>query len=327
MSSMIQFLGTGIVAANKNTNTDQIMVYLPSKFPMADGKVEATAEQQEKQSLDAQGNTVNSKVLMSNAVPAFWKSMGDSNRLSSPDVREGSEVSIYQVTGQKKYYWTTWGMNAKTMRLETVMYGWSASPATDENITDPDKEDFNIDNFYTFMISTHTGKVSFRTSQKNQEKTVFEVMIDAMAGKIMVGGKEKSYLVLDDIERSLTYTNADGSVFNINKQVLTAYTKDKINLNADKEINLLTKKLNIQCDTWQVQAKNTQFQISSSWNVDCPKTTWKGDIDLTGNIDQKGGIKSTEEIYSASDVRSNVSLNNHLTTGVKSGSDKSGGPV
>lgn len=326
MSNVLNFLGTGIVAANKQTNTDQIMVYLPGKFPMADGKVEATAEQQQKQSLDAQGNTVNSNVLMSNAVPAYWKSMGDSNRLSSPDVREGSEVSIYQVSGQKKYYWTTWGMNAKTMRLETVMYGWSASPETSDNIAEGE-EDFNIDNFYTFMISTHTGKVTFRTSQKNGEKTVFELMIDAMAGKLMVGGKEKSFLVLDDIERSFTYTNADGSVFNLNKEVLTAYTKDKINLNADKEINLLTKNLNIQCERWQVKASNTQFKIDSSWNVDCPTTTWKGNIDLDGNIDQKGGINSSGVIHSDSDVTSDVSLNGHAHGGVKSGGDQSGGPI
>lgn len=324
--NVIENLGMGKVAATKQTNTGQIMVYLPGMFPMADGKVEATAEQREKKSQDAQGNTVNSNVLTSNAVPAYWKPMGDSNRMTPPDVREGSEVSIYQVKGQKKYYWTTWGVNAKTMRLETVIYGWSASPATDENITE-EEEDFNIDNFYTLIISTHTGKATFRTSQKNGEKTIFEIMVDAMAGRVMVGGKEKNYLVFDDVAHSLMYKNVDKSVFMVDKKTITAYAKDKISLSADNEINLLTKALKFQTKTWQVKAEKTQFDISSQFNMNCPVTNWEGKINLTGDIEQTGKHHATGLISSDTDVKSKVSLNNHLTTGVKSGGDQSGGPI
>ena len=324
--SVIENLGMGKVAATKETNTGQIMVYLPGKFPLADGKVEANAEQSQKQSVDAQGNTVNSDILISNAVPAHWKPMGDSNRVSPPDVREGSEVSIYQIKGQKKFYWTTWGVNAKTMRLETVIYGWSGSPEATENITE-EEEDFNLDNFYTLMISTHTGKTTFRTSQKNGEKTIFEIMVDSMAGRVMVGGKEKNYLVFDDIAHSLMYKNTEGSVFLVEKKKMTAYAPDSISINADKEISLLTKALKIQTDTWQVKATTTQFDISGSWNVNCPETNWKGNINLTGDIEQTGGINSSGLIHSNEDVTSNVSLNNHLTTNVVKGGDTSGGPI
>lgn len=320
MQNMIHFLGMGVVASTKQTGDKQIMVRLPGMFPMDDGRNQATAQEQEQKSVDAQGNTVSSKTLVSNTMPAFWKSMGDTNRLTPPDVREGTEVAIYQITGQKKYYWTLWGVNAKTMRLETVIMGWSANPNTDENITEGE-EDFNIDNFYTLMVSTHTGKITLRTAQKNGEKTLFELMIDAMAGKIMIGGKEKNYLMLDDIAHSFTYMNADGSIFNVLKEKISMYAKDSINLNGDKEINLLTKKLNIQCEQWQVKAASAQFDISNVWNVNVPTTNWKGNIFHVGDTEQTGSHKSTGEIHSDTDVTSDISLNDHKHPGVKQGSD------
>lgn len=321
MSNVIDFLGFGTVANNKESNTHQIYVYLPKVMPLADGKTTAEAKESQQQSKNAKGEAVQSTVMQGNAIPCVWNPMGDSNRLTPPDVREGSKVSVYQVTGSDTYYWTTWGINAETMRLETVMYGWSANPNIDENA------EFNIDNFYTFSVSTHTGEIRFRTSQANGEATVFEMLINAMKGKIMIGGKEKNYMVFDDIKHSLTYTNAEGSVIDVTQKVITAYSKDSINMQGVESINLLTKTLNIECKDWRVKADTTQFNISKSWQIKCPETSWEGNITLKGNIDQDGGINSTGKIHSDTDVTSKVSLNNHLTTGVKSGSDQSGGPV
>ena len=311
MANVIDFLGFGTVANNKESNTKQIYVYLPKVMPLADGKTTADAKESEQQSKNAKGEAVQSTVLQGNAVPCTWNPMGDSNRLTPPDVREGSKVSVYQVTGSDTYYWTTWGVNAETMRLETVMYGWSASPNIDENA------EFNINNFYTFSVSTHSGEIRFRTSQANGEATIFELLINAMKGKIMIGGKEKNYFVLDDIKHSFTYTNADASVLNVEKKDITLYSKNSINMQGVESINILTKKLNVECKDWQVKADNAQFNISSTWGVKCPTTNWEGNIKMKGNIDQNGGINSSGLIHSDTDVTSKVSLNTHKTTGVE----------
>ena len=286
--NLINFLGMGIVANNKESNTNTINVYLPSQFPMSDGQVVGTAEQSEQTSQNAEGMAVKSQVLKSNVVPANWRDFGGHNRMTSPDVREGSQVAIYQVTGQDTYYWTTHGLNPNTLRMETVIFGFSANPNLKANV------DFNMDDFYTFSISTHTGEIRFRSSQKNGEATTFEMLIDAMKGRIMIGGKEKNYLIMDDVAHSLTYTNVDKSTISVSKENITMYCEDTIALNAKKNINMLCKDMAIQCgNSFGLQAQTATINADVSMAVTCPETTWKGNITQEGNYEQTGNYDLT----------------------------------
>lgn len=329
--NLINHLGVGTVASTKQTNTDEIMVYLPSMAPAADGRVVATAKQVEKKSQNAYGEETTSRVLTSNTFPAKWRSMGDSNRITPPDVREGSQVSIYQVSGQNTYYWTTFGINAETMRLETVVMGYSANPQQGDDTP------FNIDNFYTMTVSTHEGFAAFRTTQANGEKAAFEVKIDGKNGKIMLGGSAGNYLVKDDVAHSLTYVNADGTIFNIDKKRVNVYAKDSVTFNADEAFNILTKIFNLKCESINIQADTADIRIGETkWTGNIEQIgNYKqtGDFDQTGDYsqvgdyDQTGNITSTGIIHADTDVTSLVSLNMHLTTGVKGGSDMSGPPL
>lgn len=323
--NLINHLGVGTVASTKQTNTDEIMVYLPSVAPAADGRVVATAKQVEKKSQNAYGEEVTSRVLTSNTFPAKWRSMGDSNRITPPDVREGSQVSIYQVSGQNTYYWTTFGINAETMRLETVIMGYSANPQQSDDTP------FNIDNFYTLTISTHEGFAAFRTTQANGEKAAFEIKVDGKNGKVMVGGSGQNYLVKDDVERSLTYVNSDGTIFNVDKKKVNVYAKDAVSFSADENFNILTKIFNLKCQKINIQADEADIRIG--------QTKWTGDIEhlgdydqtgdykQTGDYDQTGNITSTGLIHADIDVTSLCSLNTHITTGVRGGPDLSGPPM
>lgn len=323
--NLINHLGIGTVAATKQTNTNEIMVYLPGFAPAADGRTVATAQTVEKKSLNASGEEVASQVLTSNTFPAEWRAMGDTNRVTAPDVREGTQVSIYQVSGQNTYYWTTFGINAETMRLETVMWGYSANPALSENTP------FNIDNFYTMTISTHSGFASFRTTQANGEKAAFEIKVDGMNGKVMIGGSAKNYLVKDDVAHSLTYINADGSIWCVDKKKITAYCKDSITLNADEQINLLTKNFNLQCQTIGIKAELANVDIKqTNWTGNIKQTgdyVQEGNFDQEGNITQKGNTDTTGTVTAGVDVLSLVSLNYHIHAGVQSGNATTTTPV
>jgi hypothetical protein len=329
--NLINHLGVGTVASTKQTNTNEIMVYLPSMAPAADGRVVATAKEVEKKSENAYGEETTSRVLTSNTFPAVWRSMGDSNRITPPDVREGSKVSIYQVSGQNTYYWTTFGINAETMRLETVVMGYQANPQQDENTP------FNIDNFYTMTVSTHEGFMALRTTQSNGEKAAFEVKVDGMNGRIMMGGSGGNFLVKDDVAKSLTYVNADKTIFQVEKKNVKVYAKDSVTFNTDENFNILTKMFNLKCKNIAIEADTADIRIG--------KTKWTGDIDQTGDYkqagdydqtgdytqkgdyDQTGNIKSSGTIHADVDVTSLVSLNYHLTSFVQSGSGESGPPV
>lgn len=271
--SVLQFLGQGICAINKQTNTDMIYVYLPSLNPLASGQVKMSQQEVELKAQDSSGQEVKASTMRSNSYPAKWKNIGEPNRITPPDVREGTPVLIYQVTGSDVYYWTTWGQNVKTHRLETVIYGWSANPTIKENI------EFNLEDFYTLYISTHTGAIRLRTTQKNGEKTTWDCTIDAKNGLWSVIGGIGNSFILNDIERSLTYINKDKSFFNVNKKVINVNATDKLNINAGTTINVETKFLNIN--------------VKEKTVVNCPETMWTGNITQKGNYIQTGDYTQT----------------------------------
>lgn len=324
--NLINFLGIATVTATKQTNTDEIMFYLPSLAAAADGRAVATAEQETQKSVNANNEENTSTVLKSNSQVAIWKSMGDANRVTSPDVREGSQVAIYQVTGQTTYYWTTYGVNGTTMRMEKVVWGFQANPSVNDDTP------FNTDNFYTLTVDTFSGHMALRTAQSNGEKSALEVKVDGKSGRVMIGGSQKSYLVMDDNQQSLTYANVDKSVLNITRKKFTLVTEDSATFNAKEQFNILTKTFNLECKQIAIKADTGEIRIG--------KTIWKGDVDQTGDydltgditqqgdFDQKGNITSSGTIVGMTDVRTAlISLNLHAHIGVRGGSDTSGGPV
>lgn len=329
--NLINWLGVGTVAATKQTNTGEIMVHLAGQAPTADGRVVAHVEQKQETSLNANGEQETSTTMVSNVVPATWQSMGEPNRVTAPDVREGSKVSIYQVSGQNKYYWTTHGFSADTHRLETIIWGFSANPALDENTP------FNIDNFFTAKVDTREGFFSLRTSQSNGEKSGLEVKVDGKNGQVNIRGSEDSILSFDDFAHKLTYRNQEGAIIGVDKKNMAFYAPDSLTIASVENINVKTKNLNVQCKNITVQAELAKVAI--------PRTIWEGDIeqkgdytqegdykltgdiDQTGDMEQEGNLTSSGTIHADIDVTSLTSLNFHITTGVKGGPDMSGPPL
>lgn len=303
--NLLNCLGVGIVTSTKETNSDEVMVHIPSLFPTSEGRGSVEVDVRESSSLALDGTNSNARVLKANSVPAKWLRMGDVNRITPPDVREGSRVGIYQIEGQNQYYWTTQGMNAETLRLETVIYGWSGNPNINEDTP------FNIDNFYTLTVSTHEGEISLRTTDANGEATTFQIKLDTKTGKLYVVGKNQSSLVLDDVNRRLFYNNKDGTTLDINQKVISAYAPESINLISEKELVVSTKNIKIK---------------AAQMDLDIPITNWKGDVKHLGNKQQDGSQTSTGKIHSDSDVTSRVSLNEHDHGGVETGKGNTAKP-
>ena len=323
--NLLNCLGVGTVAGTKDTNTNEIMVYLPSLFPTADGRVTTDVKEVERVSLNAEGAEVRSRQLHSNTIPATWKNMGDNNRLTSPDVREGSKVAIYQVAGQNRYYWTLNGVNAETMRLETVMWGWSASPEVSENA------ELDVDKFYMMKVSTHDGVMGLRTSQANNEVSAFEIQINAMEGNINIGGSNGSQVFVDDANQKFVYKNEPGSVIMVDKKKATFYLPEQLNLFTEETINIKTKELNIEAKTCNVDIGLTRWKGRIEHTGDSAQTgdhdqkgdyTQDGDTERTGNSTTSGTVIGTTDVTTAL-----ISLNTHVTTGVRGGNDLSGPPA
>ena len=328
--SLLQFLGVGTVTATKETNTNEIMVYCPFLFPQAEGRMSASAEQVERTSKNAYNEEVRSVTLKSNSIPAVWKKMDDSNRISSPDVREGTPVAIYHIAGQNQYYWTLDGVNPNTFRMETVLHGWNANPNVDEN------GEFDVDNFYIFAIDTRNGLIQFRTSERNGEASKFDIQVNTMDGTITIGAKNHSMLNLNDVDHSFTYTNEEGALLRIERKEGTLYLPDKLSIFADNKFNLKTKEINVQAEEANIDIGLTRWKGKIERTGD---TDQIGDWDLKGNYQQLGDYQQTGDtrrtgnsytsgfVWGFTDVRTmTVSLNLHLHTAVRGGNDLSGPP-
>lgn len=323
--NLFNCLGLGIVTATKDTNTEEAMVYLPGLFPHAEGRANMGVSVGENRAFNDAGDEVTSTVMSSNSIPMKWINFSNNNRMTSPDVREGSMVAVYNVQGSSQYFWSYVGVNQETFRLETVLYGYSANP----NVESDNR--FDINNFYVFKVDTRDGKVSLRTSKRNKEKTRFEIEVDAKEGRITTVGDHGSYLCFDDVGRSLTYTNKDGSLFNIEKNTLTSFIPSTINLET-KTLNMVTDTLNLKSKTMNV-ATTTLNLNTTNLNVEAANTQWVGPIHVLGAISAVGGmsvegsLEATGVIHSDTDVTSRVSLNSHKTSGVVRGGDISDVPV
>lgn len=317
-------IGVGMVARNKQTNTDVCYVYPPSYFPAGDGEISGEVQTTEAKGLNKDGTENSSKVLSSNAIPAKWMNMQNPNRLTSPDVRIGSKVALYRWGDDPTIYWTTYGFSAETHRLETVIYGWNANPNTSKD------SPFDYSTFYVFEVSTHTGRVAFRTSQSNGELTKHEFALDTKSGRLTYADGEQNVLAVDSKNHSFLFQNQEKSQFFISKKNIMLSCQEQLILSATKQLTINTKQLNINAET-------TNFISPKGFTLK-GNATWQGNMTIMGNISSQvgpngeagdmscsGAIKATGQISSDVDViGGGVSLKNHKHQ--NSGGSGVGGP-
>lgn len=318
--NLINWLGIGVVAATKNTNTKEIMVHLPSRNPTADGRVEARVETKEMTSVNAAGETIKATTMVSNTIPAVWNAMGEANRLTAPDVREGSKVSVYQIGGQNRYYWTTQGMNSETYRQETIVWGFQANPTQDEDTP------FNIDDYFTITVDTRSGFFGLRTSQAAGENSALELKMDGGNGRLDFRGSGGTVLSVDDFNDKFTYFNSEGTTIGVDKKKVGIIAPESILLNAEKSINVITETLNIHAKEVNVKADKASVAI--------PETDWLGLIRLVGTIEQTGNIEQVGHTISTGVVQgltavmtAKTNLDTHFHGGVDNGDGVTSPPV
>lgn len=271
--NVLECLGIGIVAMDKETDTDEIQVYLPSMFPEGDGEVTTQVSTQTVSTQTPTGDTFSSTTLSSNTVPATWMAL-NTNRVTSPDVRNGSKVVVYKFKGQSKYRWTYFGMDG-TLRLETVIYAFSSSPNVDAN------SPVTPDNYYIFMISSHKKMIQLVTGQGNGEPTSYCISLDTGNGQFGIVDGENNILSINSMEHAFSFINDDKSFLNIEKKNITMSCEDSMLLKGKNNIDL--------------QCKDLKLKADNSITVDTKKTTWtspefllKANVTHEGNYNQKG---------------------------------------
>ena len=70
-----------------------------------------------------------------------------------------------------------------------------------------------------------------------------------------------------------------------------------------------------------INCQNEIEIVAKNIKIECPKTKIIGDIDITGSVNVKGDLNTSEDV-----TANGISLTTHLHSGVKAGGDKTGGP-
>lgn len=317
--NILECYGVGTVTMDKELNTDEIQVHVKALFPEADGEAATQVETKNVTTQTPTGDTTSSTTLQSNTVAAKWMAL-NTNRVTAPDVRKGSKVVVYKFAGQDVYRWTYFGMDG-TLRLETVIYAFSASPKVDINTP------VTPENYYMFMISTHQKKIQLVTGQGNGEKAAYVIELNTGEGQFSIVDSEDNIVSLNSIEHAFSYINAEKSFLNIEKKNFTLSCEDQGIIKAKNT-------LAIQCKDLQLKADNSIGIETKTTSLISPKIYMKGDITHEGNYTQKGNttiVGSFTQSGGAGNVEGGWTIDNirylgHRHGGVEKGGDKSSTP-
>lgn len=311
--SVITCYGVGYVTEDKQTDTDEIMVYVPALYPEADGGLEATTEKKSVTSQSPTGDAHSSTGLSSNSIPAKWLPF-NTNRITAPDVRKGSKVVIYKFKGSNEYRWMYFGMDG-TLRLETVIYAWSASPKVSEDVP------FDTDHYYIFLVSSHAGKFQLLTGQGNGEPAGFAITLDTKNGGYSMRDTEENVFSLDSMAHIWSFMNQEQSLIAMDKKTIVMSCEDTMLLKGKEHIGIQTKVLEIRAD------ESITMDVGQQTNLLSPNILIRGKITHEGDTDQTGSTHSTGKIESDTDcISAGVSGKGHVHIEVKGGQDKSGLP-
>jgi hypothetical protein len=223
--SKYRVVSIGIAAENKALDTHILPVVPIEMFPLVNGEVMESLEEVDVSGLNQKDIEYTVKIKTTSTLTCEWMPHG-SNRVTSPDVRRGERLLIWQYADSDKYYWSPMGMDDDLRRLETVIYAWSATPEIDA--------DLNLtENMYSLEVSTHGKHLTLHTTRADGEPFEYTMQLNTEAGIFFLTDQDGNSIQLDSANRVIKSKNSDESEITINKTKIYAYAKDEIKAKTD----------------------------------------------------------------------------------------------
>jgi len=239
----------GIVVEDKVPGEDWIIVTPIEELNIQEDGLIKDKEYTVKGDLDSlDKKEFNTEFKSKNVIKARWISLGQSNRMTAPDVYKNETVLLFQYSETEEYYWTTIFREPKLRRLESVVYFFS-------NETEF-KKDLDRKNSYWLEVNTRKKLVEAYTANNDGEKTWYSYKVDTKNGVIHFEDKigNKTTLISDPGNYSAYYKisyklethdgigftsryiwlNAENVTINADELVINA---KKVVINGDVRIN------------------------------------------------------------------------------------------
>lgn len=284
--SKMKLFSIGIAAENKKLDSHELRVVPIEVLPMGDGDIVDSITETDVTAEDASEKEYTVKIKQRSALKATWIPVHGSNRTTSPNVRRGERLLIWQYGDTDKYYWSPTGLDDDLRRLETVIYAWSA---TKEEYADLKPGD----NMYSLEVSTHGKHITLHTTQADGEPFEYTIQLDTKNGKFLIADNDNNSIHLDSAERIITAKNRDKTEVTLDKKTIYAYSKDLIQFHCDGKLDGYVKKeAYIHCDG-PYTAKAPEMQFGED---DAVEPSVLGDTHGDGHKDLEKAINESQVI-------------------------------
>jgi len=213
----------GYVEEDIEIGSSTIKVFVMEKLPNYSG--ELGEKKEETVNNTAPGESISTVSVKGVAIEAKWLNIGNSNRLTPPDVVKGELVDIYSYTKDDKYYWETLGSEIKNRKNERAVFFFSNKK---DNIV---KDKSWLNKGYHFTIDTKNKYAKFFTSDNDGEKTWWDVLVDTGKGIFTIRNKNEQSIEINSENKTITTSS------------------ENITLNGKKDINITSKSVKIKAST------------------------------------------------------------------------------
>lgn len=297
-TSKLRVYSVGIVAANKPLSSKDIEVTPIEDTALLDGELSDNVVPVSSKATDASGSAYETRIATTTTIKATWLPLqGSGNRLTAPDVRRGERVIIYRFADEDRFWWVTQGQDMRLRKLETVIWGISATP--DEG-AEP-----NAGNMYWIEFSSHKKLIHLHTGCADGEPYAYDVQINTKDGLLIIQDDDGQQFSLDSRERTWQIINRDGSKVEVNKREIYHEAPDLIRLKA-KDIQLQAGN-NISSDAGNNISSQAGVKIEETAGTEI--TAAAPNTHITSQVQLVGGQRISGKLNVAGSMRSSTGGN------------------
>lgn len=216
--SRFRIFSIGTAAENLPRNSERLEISPLEQLPKMNGELTQKEDGYRAASSDHDGQAYEENASITATINAKWLPLGQSNRMTPPNVRRGEDVIIYQFADADEYYWDARNNQVGLRKLETVV--WAFSGTADESDNNPTPE-----NCYVMELSTHDGYVKLTTSKKNGEPYAYTIELNTKEGKYTLKDDIDNSFTLDSKQNHFKMQNAKGSFLEIKQEAINMQAK------------------------------------------------------------------------------------------------------
>ena len=255
-TSNYRAVSLGIVVEDKPKSTDIILVSPIEELTQQDSGPIKDQSGSFKGDMKSTGSVnFKSEHSSKNYVKATWRSVGNGNRTSAPDVGASETVLLYKYGDIDEYYWDDVGREPSLRKLEDVLYSYSNLPG---------QGSYDKSTSYSVHVSTREKFIHIHTANNDGEPCTYDLKIDTAKG---------IFTVVDGLGNSMTLNSVAG----VHETIMNT------------EIIRKAPKITDIAEQHIVQASVSVTQASTITN-DTPNLVNTGNMVTEGNVTNKGDV-------------------------------------